>query len=153
MESRSARPASILQRAQHGTSVRRRCPCTEDSGGRAHSKAQDAPSGQCLGDRTQKRQEMYVQSGRKCTHKQRASEGEGTGGRREGERFECKSHSGWSGFDGFAPACDRVGDDRPQQSPRRAAGAGLPSPASTTLKGFDGRVVDSRAPACAARPH
>ena len=43
----------------------------------AHSKAQDAPSGQCLGDRTQKRQEMYVQSGRKCTHKQRASEGEG----------------------------------------------------------------------------
>ena len=36
-------------------------------------------------------------------------------------------------FSGLNPSGDRVGDGRPQQSPGRAAGAGLPSSASSIL--------------------
>jgi hypothetical protein len=47
--------------------------------------------------------------------------------------FLPTSHSKWSLFGRLDPSHDRVGDGRPQQSLGWAAGAGLPSSASSTL--------------------
>jgi hypothetical protein len=47
--------------------------------------------------------------------------------------FGPKIGSKWSIFGRLDPPGDRVGDGRPQQSPGRAAGAGLPSSASSIL--------------------
>ena len=47
--------------------------------------------------------------------------------------FSQQITSKWSNFGRLDPSGDPVGDGRPQQSPGRAAGAGLPSPASSVL--------------------